>query len=162
MKGTTDMGDLTGAAARLRENQPPERRLTAPVENGKRLATIRRRDGDELRLNWAEFKGHPFLNIRVWREGDAGQWYPVKDTGLTVRLAELADFAEGIGAAVELAAQETPAQDNTRPPGKPQAGPGHLLGSPKGHQRRPAPACGLPGAPWYAPFDDSVDDIGRA
>ena len=53
------------------------------------------------------------------------QWFPVKEMGLTIRLAELADFAEGIGKAVELAIEspQIPAQaqvppSRSIPPGK--------------------------------------------
>ena len=74
---------LSEKAAALRERQRPER--TAPVENGERLVTIARNDNDELRLNWAEYNGHNFLNVRVWTQSDDGQWFPHRDKGLTVR-----------------------------------------------------------------------------
>ena len=92
---------LAEKAAALRERQHPERK--APVENGERLVTIPRNDNDELRLNWAEYNGHNFLNVRVWTQGDDGQLFPHRDKGLTVRVAELADFAEGVEKALKRA-----------------------------------------------------------
>jgi len=59
--------------------------MSGPVENGERLATIPRRDGDELRLSWAEYNGHNFLNVRVWHKDDNGTSFPYRDKGLTPR-----------------------------------------------------------------------------
>jgi len=53
--------------------------MSGPVENGERLATIPRRDGDELRLSWAEYNGHNFLNVRVWHKDDFGVGQPKKN-----------------------------------------------------------------------------------
>lgn len=77
---------------------------TAPQENGVRLATMKRGDDEELRVNWSEYNGKNFLSVRVWtRSGEA--WFPVKDKGVTIRLHELGDFAEGVGRALDLAAE---------------------------------------------------------
>jgi len=129
--------------------------MSGPVENGERLATIPRRDGDELRLSWAEYNGHNFLNVRVWHRDDNDTRFPYRDKGLTVRLAELDDFAEGIQRAVKLArsAAQTP-QDappttrrNTHWPAK----------------RKPTPRRRKTAIQAYAeavaPFDDNIDDI---
>ena len=127
------METLTGMAARLRDSHSRQ----APEENGVRLATIPRRDGDELRVNWSEYKDHNFVNLRVWREGSEGQWFPVKEMGLTIRLAELADFAEGIGKAVELAtaAPQATAQAHEAPATNPPAP--ETLPPPHGLKKRP-------------------------
>jgi len=145
------MRNLDSMAARLRESQAPLPVRRAPEENGVRLATIPRRDGDELRVNWSEYQGHNFVNLRVWREGSEGQWYPVKEMGLTIRRAELADFAEGVGKAVELA---------TAPPqAAPQA---HNAPSrsnaPRKKVRR---STAEKNAPTEVPFDDDISDLGR-
>ena len=91
---------------------------------------------------------------RLYGEGEPitfDGWLPVKEMGLTIRLAELADFAEGIGKAVELAtaapqatarAHEAPA---TTPP------------RPRKRSRRPT---GLKNAPVAIPFDDDISGIG--
>lgn len=76
----------------------------APQENGVRLATMKRGDDEELRVNWSEYNGKNFLSVRVWsRSGEA--WFPMKEKGVTIRLHELGDFAEGVGRALDLAAE---------------------------------------------------------
>ncbi len=91
------MADLRQAAGRLRTQlRPSDRPRTAPEENGERLATIPRSEGEELRLNWSEYNGHHFLNIRLWAQGDDGTWWPQKDKGLTVRVRELPDFQRAL------------------------------------------------------------------
>ena len=79
-------------AAALRARQPTFK------ENGDRLATIKRPDGDELRLHWSAYEGRNYLNIQVWSGG-----YPVKDKRITVGLAALPEFAEGVEAALDKA-----------------------------------------------------------
>jgi hypothetical protein len=98
---------LSDAAARLRERTAPaeQRRTGPPKENGVRLATIRRGDDEEGRLSWAEYNGRHFLNVRVWNQRD-GNWWPDKAKGMTVRLRELAEFANGVAKAVDLAVRE--------------------------------------------------------
>jgi len=143
------MKNLNSLAARLRDFQAPLNTRRAPEENGVRLATIPRRDGDELRVNWSEYKDHNFVNLRVWREGSEG-WFPVKEMGLTIRLAELADFAEGIGKAVELAtaAPQAAAQADNAP---------SATKTTRKRSRRSTPPKN---APIAVPFDDGIGDIG--
>jgi len=109
---------LSEKAAALRDHQRPHAHAErqAPVENGERLVTIQRHEGDELRLNWAEYNGHHFLNIRVWTQGDDGQLFPHRDKGLTVRVAELADFAEGVEMALQRALDGAQTPIATQPP----------------------------------------------
>lgn len=96
--------DLRAVAERLRKmpKKAGQQRSGPPEENGVRLATIPRSDGEELRLSWAEYNGRHFLNVRIWTKGDGG-WWPDKTKGLTVRVRELADFAEGVAKAVDMA-----------------------------------------------------------
>lgn len=95
---------LRDAAAKLQARTAPER--TPPEENGERLATIQRGDDEELRLSWARYNNHPFLNVRVWKKDDAGAWWPEKSKGLSVRVKELPAFAEGIAQAMDRALKE--------------------------------------------------------
>ena len=74
---------------------------------GSRLhASIARGDDEELRLSWAEYNGRHFLNLRIWKKDDSGAWWPEKGKGCTVRVRELADFADGVAKVVDLAARE--------------------------------------------------------
>ena len=92
------MNALRDRAQRAQQWAQPQRR-EPPVDNGKRLATIARTEDQELRVAWCESEGKPFLNIRIWERHD-GAWWPSK-TGCTVRVRELAAFAEGIGLALD-------------------------------------------------------------
>ncbi len=107
---------ISEKAAALRAAQQSSERKQ-PEENGERLATIPRKEGDEIRLNWAEYNGHNFLNVRVWAQGEDGNWFPQKEKGLTVRVAELAGFAEGVEAALgrALGGAQTPNESAPKP-----------------------------------------------
>jgi len=123
--------------------------MSGPVENGERLATIPRRDGDELRLCWAEYNGHNFLNVRVWHKDDNGTSFPYRDKGLTVRLAELDDFAEGIEKAVKLAHNAAQTPQDSPPTARRKIGPA---------KQKPTPRRQKQG-PQAVPFDDSLDGL---
>ncbi len=48
-------------------NHPnPPRPYSPPQESGQRLATFPRHGGEELRVNLAEYEGHPYVSLRVW------------------------------------------------------------------------------------------------
>lgn len=102
--------DLREQAARLRERQGPARENRPPPEDtGKRLATLKRDfkgRRSELRVSWAEYEGRPFLSLRQWNADDNGGWWPDAKVGCTVRVRELADFAEGVAAALDIAGRE--------------------------------------------------------
>lgn len=99
-------GALGAKAAALRTaTAPSEARPTrdAPVDRGERLATLPRSDSEEVRVSWDSYEGRPYLSIRLWTRNARGEWWPDKAKGITVRVRELADFAEGVGAALERA-----------------------------------------------------------
>jgi Transcriptional Coactivator p15 (PC4) len=76
-------------------NHPdPPRQAAAPQESGQRVATFARHGGEELRVNLAEYQGHPYLSLRVWAPGTDGQLWPVRGKGLAVKLREVAGLAE--------------------------------------------------------------------
>lgn len=112
------MHDLRARADNLRQSLAPRGGAQAPEDRGKRLATVPRSDNEELRVSWDSYEGRPFLSIRLWRRGEGG-WWPAKDKGITVRLRELADLAEGVAAALELAEAHQAArqQEGGRHPG---------------------------------------------
>jgi len=95
--------NLRASAQGLRQAYPQRPAASAPVDTGKRLATIPRGDAEELRVSWAEYEGRPFLSLRVWKKDSSGSWWPDKAKGLTVRVRELADFVDGVAAAVDEA-----------------------------------------------------------
>ena len=112
-------------------NHPnPPRPYSPPQESGQRLATFPRHGGEELRVNLAEYEGHPYVSLRVWAPGPDGQLLPVKGKGLSVKLREVAGLAEVLG---QLAAD------------LPQQGPGHAL--PVERRQPDRPAAGRLGHP---------------
>lgn len=97
--------DLRSRAQQLRRSLPPRRRATPPEDTGQRLATIHRSPTEELRISWSCFEGHQFLNLRVWVADDHGGLWPDAKKGLSIKLRELADVADAIASALELAEQ---------------------------------------------------------
>jgi hypothetical protein len=106
------VSDLRRRAAALRQRLPPRRQSAPPPENGRRLATIARSPDEELRVAWCEYEGRPYLSLRQWNRDQQGQWWPDSKRGITVRLRELADVADAIAEALDLASE----YQRSRPP----------------------------------------------
>lgn len=70
-----------------------------PIEDG-RLATFRRSETTELRVNLTEYQGRPFISLRVWEHSN-GQWLPCKGKGCSVRLSEIDGLVEALERAGE-------------------------------------------------------------
>ncbi len=102
----SDPNDLRDRAERLRRQFPPRRSATPPQENGRRLATIDRSETEQIRVNWSEFEGKPFLSIRMWKRGDDGGWWPDGKRGISIRVRELPELVDGIAEALDLADAE--------------------------------------------------------
>jgi hypothetical protein len=68
-----------------------------PVDQGKRLATFPRGKGREFRVSLSQYEGHPYVDLRLWEQNRAGDWWPVKGKGTTVRLSELPELVEALG-----------------------------------------------------------------
>jgi len=96
--------DLRNRAYQLRDRMPPRRATAPPQENGRRLPTLDRSETEQIRINWSEYEGKPFLSIRMWKRGDYGQFWPAPKRGISIRVRELPDLADGVGAAMDLAA----------------------------------------------------------
>jgi hypothetical protein len=95
--------DLRDHAERFRQALPPRRSATPPAENGPRLGTIQRSADEEIRVNWSEYEGKPFVSIRMWKRGDDGQHWPDGKRGIAIRIRELPDLAAAIAAALDEA-----------------------------------------------------------
>lgn len=124
--------DLRDRADRLRQQMPPRRSATPPQENGRRIGTIERADGEEIRINWCEYEGKPYVSIRLWQRNDQGQWFPDSRRGMSWRIRELPDIAAAVAELLDLAEdlqrayhqqrQPHPAAAGARPmPGRPLA-----------------------------------------
>jgi hypothetical protein len=95
--------DLRQKATSLRGRLPERRQSQPPQENGRRLASIRRGPDEELRVHWSEYQRRPFLSLRIWTRDPQGGWWPDGKRGVAIRIRELADLAEAIAEALELA-----------------------------------------------------------
>ncbi len=98
----SNANDLRDRAERLREQLPPRQSATPPAENGRRIGTIERSASEEIRVNWSEFEGKPFLSIRMWTQSDDGSWWPSKK-GIAIRVRELPGLAAAIAEALDIA-----------------------------------------------------------
>jgi hypothetical protein len=99
------MNDLQRKASELRSTLPKTGGGTAPVDQGIRLATFPRPEG-ELRLSWNVYEDRPYLRFQLWSKSDDGSFWPVKGQGLTVKVKELPDLAEGVSRALDMALKE--------------------------------------------------------
>lgn len=113
----SDSDDLRNRAENLRQAMPGRQSGTPPQENGKRLGTINRSETEQIRINWSEYDGHPFLSIRMWKRYDDGTWWPDK-RGIAIRVRELPDLVVAMAEAVDLAQDvaDNWSQRRTAPP----------------------------------------------
>jgi len=107
------MNDLQQKANELRSTLPKTGGGTAPVDQGIRLATFPRPEG-ELRFTWNIYEDRPFLRFQLWSKGDDGQFWPVKGSGFTIKIRELPELAEGVQKALDMAIAETKQNPETR------------------------------------------------
>jgi len=73
-----------------------------PAENGRRIGTIERSADEQIRVNWSECEGYPYINIRLWKCDRSGQWWPDGKRGISVRIREMVSFAAAIATALDL------------------------------------------------------------
>ncbi len=91
--------DLRDRGERFRQQLPERRTATPPTENGPRIGTIERSADEQIRVNWSEFEGKPFVALRLWKRGDDGGWWPDGKRGISIRIRELPDLAAAIAEA---------------------------------------------------------------
>src|SRR5262245_22828102 len=97
----TNHDNLRGPADALRQRFRPA--ATPPTYPGKILATLPRpREHGEIRIGWCQYEGRPFIRLQLWRRGQNGAMYPVKERDVTIRLAELPDLADAVAEALTL------------------------------------------------------------
>jgi hypothetical protein len=71
--------------------------------NGESLVeVIERNDREQLRISACTYKGHPYINIRVWAVCGDGVLRPVGRKGVTVRVGEVRRVVEAVVAAEAL------------------------------------------------------------
>ena len=105
------MSDLKRKAQELRSTLPKNGHGTPPEDSGTRLATFQRPEG-ELRFTWNVYEGKPYLRLQLWNRSDDGSLWPVKGQGLSIKVKELPDLADGVQTALDMALREA----QTHPP----------------------------------------------
>jgi len=131
-----------------------------PAETGQRLAVFPRGEGVEMRVSLAEYEGHPYIALRVWERNAAGEWWPVKGKGCSLRLSEAGPLAEALGRLdVPTPRPEPPRPPGTRPAPKRHRPEPRLPLQPDDPRRRwqPPPATSPVSAESSAPFDEFED-----
>ena len=107
------MTTLKEKAQKLRSTLPKHGGGKAPEDTGIRLATFPRPEG-ELRFTWNVYEDKPYLRFQLWSKGDDGSFWPVKGQGLTIKLRELPNLAEGIQRALDMALEATRRHDTAK------------------------------------------------
>ena len=100
------MSALTQKSNQLRGALPKSGGGKAPEDSGIRLATFPRPEG-ELRFTWNVYEDKPYLRFQLWSKGDDGSFWPVKGQGLSVKIKDLPDLAEGVQKALDMALKES-------------------------------------------------------
>ena len=100
------MSTLTEKASQLRSTLPKSGGGKAPEDSGLRLATFPRPEG-ELRLSWNVYENRPYVRLQFWSKSEDGVLWPVKGQGLSIKIKELPDFAEGVQKAIDMALDES-------------------------------------------------------
>ena len=106
------MSVLTEKASELRSTLPKSGGGKAPEDIGVRLAVFQRPEG-ELRLVWNTYEGKPYLRFQLWSKSDDGSYWPVKGSGLSIRIKDLPDLADGIQKGLDMALAESKTQTST-------------------------------------------------
>lgn len=99
------MSTLIEKASSLRSTFPKSGGGKAPEDTGIRLAIFQRPEG-EIRFTWNVYEDRPYLRFQLWSKGDDGSFWPVKGSGLSIRIKDLPDLADGVQRALDLAIEE--------------------------------------------------------
>jgi hypothetical protein len=69
---------------------------------GKLLASFRRSESEELRVELMTFKGSPFVSVRMYRTGWGGKWWPTTK-GTSIRIKEIKETVSALQRAADMA-----------------------------------------------------------
>ena len=59
------------------------------------MHAMKKNSFQQIRLTEDEYKGHPFLDVRIYVKGESGKYYPARQ-GLAVPLERVDDFADPV------------------------------------------------------------------
>ena len=74
-------------------------------ENGPRLATFKRSETEEQRINLSSFEGHLYVQLSTWRKDEEGKLRVVKTQ--SIRRREVGEFIAALTRAQEMMDDET-------------------------------------------------------
>ena len=63
------------------------------IEESKRMHAMKKNSFQQIRLTEDEYRGHPFLDVRIYVKGEGGKYYPTRQ-GLAVPLERIDAFAD--------------------------------------------------------------------
>jgi hypothetical protein len=132
---------------------PPRIPSAPPEDDGRKLFVARRGNDTEFRVSLKEYKGTPFVNLRLWTWSN-DDWWPVRDKGITIRAKELRGMIQALTEAADIIEKGPPSQKSAKV-GEPH----HDSDHPKyvERRRRPDPVDftkPLPGPPDGEPFNE--------
>lgn len=128
----------------------PPRQPGPPIDEGTELATIRRKDGHELRIRMKSYNGNPYVSIQLWSIDPQGNAWPVKGRSSSIRLNEIDEVVEGLKAAFREARETTRRQGQMEQRHDDQAE--------QPDRRQEQPANGAVRPPWESGnFDEFAD-----
>ena len=137
-------------------NHPdPPKQYQAPNDEGVSLGTFARGDGgEELRVSVKSYENHPYVSVRLWSRDDRGDWWPAKNKGISIRLAEVEGVIGALQGAFRAAHELKTRGDQAEPKRRGQ------WGSPaqqrqEGHQGTPGRARGDRGASGRPPWQET-------
>jgi hypothetical protein len=61
----TSPDQLRDQARALRGQFPERRQATPSAETGRRIGTVHRSADEEIRVNWCEYQGRPYVSVRM-------------------------------------------------------------------------------------------------
>lgn len=112
-------GGEGGASLRARAEAAEAHQRSRDVEAARRapdpghvLAKLPRSDGTELRVSLHRYEGRPFVRVAPWSRGAAGEAWPVKGKGATLKTRELAAVARALLDALDASNDAAPDVDH--------------------------------------------------
>jgi hypothetical protein len=118
-----------------------------PVDTARRLATLPRGQGAEMRLALAEYEGKPYVSLRVFERGSDGQLWPMRGKGCSIRISEVAEVIAALRQVEDLVAgMAQGTHQDARQRGDGAATPDRTPGP---HERSGAPPAAQDDAPRY-------------
>jgi hypothetical protein len=64
------------------------------------IAAIERKEGEQLRVALRSYNGHSYLDVRVYFQGDRGDWLPTKK-GITLNARSAAGLASALDEGIQ-------------------------------------------------------------